>query len=284
MARCYTWRSLLFVPANRPKLIESAIRRGADAIILDLEDAVVPSEKESARDDLEKSIGWIVETGIEAIVRVNAPLIEMVKDLGAADLSRVSAILVPKCDDAYRVRVTAELIEHFCQGEESSPAIIALIESPAAVLNLKEIAVSSPRLKGLLLGSEDYCAALQTSPTEAVLTHPALQIAVVAAAHNLHPLGLVGSLADYSDLEKFGARVRASRAIGMKGAAVIHPSQVELTNCGFNATEEEIALAKLIVSEFEQAKREGKGAIAIAGKMIDEPVYQRALRLTNAVR
>ncbi|AZE47234.1 hypothetical protein C4K04_1544 [Pseudomonas chlororaphis] len=284
MSRSYSWRSMLFVPANNPKLIQSAIKRGADAIILDLEDSVIPSAKASARESLQESVDCVADAGIDVVIRVNSSLKDMVKDIAAADLSQVTAILVPKCDDSFRVKAAAELIESYRNDYELSPVIIALIESPIGILNLNEIAQASPLLKGLLLGSEDYCAALETAPSEAVLTLPATQVAIAAAAHNLHALGLVGSLADYSDLDLFAARVRASRAVGLKGAALIHPSQVAPTNLGFSASSVEVELAVRIVSEFEQAKLEGKGAIAVDGKMIDEPVYQRALRLANAKR
>ncbi|MCY1552289.1 L-malyl-CoA/beta-methylmalyl-CoA lyase [compost metagenome] len=86
----------------------------------------------------------------------------------------------------------------------------------------------------------------------------------------------MGSLADYSDLERFEQRVLASKAIGLKGAALIHPSQVAIANAGFSSTEAEIELALTIVEQFELAKATGKGAIAVAGRMVDEPVYQRA--------
>jgi citrate lyase subunit beta / citryl-CoA lyase len=284
MSRSYSWRSMLFVPANNPKLIQSAIKRGADAIILDLEDSVIPSSKASARESLQESVDCVAAAGIDVVIRVNSSLKDMVKDIAAADLSQVTAILVPKCDDSFRVKAAAELIESYRNDYELSPVIIALIESPIGILNLNEIAQASPLLKGLLLGSEDYCAALETAPSEAVLTLPATQVAIAAAAHNLHALGLVGSLADYSDLDLFAARVRASRAVGLKGAALIHPSQVAPTNLGFSPSSDEVELAVRMVLEFEQAKLEGKGAIAVDGKMIDEPVYQRALRLANAKR
>lgn len=276
------WRSLLFVPAHNHKLVHSAVKRGADAIILDLEDSVLPADKEQARGLLSESISIVRAAEIDVVIRINGQLTDMIKDLAAADLSAVASILVPKCDDGFRVRAAAELLGEIHPHDARSPSIIALIESPMGIINLKEIATSSPRLKALLLGSEDYCAGLGAPPTEEVLTSAAIQVAVVAAAYDLLALGLVGSLADYSNLDRFAARVKASRAIGMKGAAVIHPSQVALTNEGFSNSDGEIQAARKIVETFEIAKREGKGAISIEGKMVDEPVYQRALKVLVA--
>lgn len=280
-ANTLQWRSLLFVPANNPKLVRSAVRRGADAVILDLEDAVLPDDKHIARRMLTESISIVRAELIDVVIRVNGNILDMVHDLGAADLSQVKAILVPKCDDAFRVRAASELISEFCPDQARAPSIIALIESPAGLMNLNEIATSSPRLKALLLGSEDYCASMGAAPSEEILTPAAVQVAIAAAANNLLALGLVGSLADYSDLARFQARVNASKAIGMKGAALIHPSQVAAANTGFSNSAEEIAVAQRIVEEFEEAKKQGRGAISIDGKMVDEPVYLRALRIAR---
>lgn len=272
---------MLFIPADRPNFIARAGTRGADAVILDLEDGVAPASKPAARQGLREAQRSLRSQGVDAVLRVNAHPDEMRKDLEAADVELLAAVLVPKCESAQDLGRAASLLDGLMKPESRrSPGLLALIETPLGVLNAAAIAVA-PELLGLVFGSEDYAAAMGAPPDPALLAQPAGFVAMAAAAHELHALGLIGSLADFSDPDAFADIVRRSRAIGMKGAVVIHPSQVSPVNDGFGVSTIEIAQAQRVVDAFEAALVAQAGAVSLDGRMVDQPVYARAKQVLS---
>jgi len=277
------WRSLLFVPADRPRLLEKAHERGADAVIIDLEDAVRPAEKAQARAAAAEAVTALAEHGVDVVVRINAPWRMAMEDLEAVVRPGLTAVLAPKVDDAWRLTVLAELLNDLeLERGLSAGAVglLALIELPAALPRLEAI-TASRRLVGLAFGSEDFSAALGAAPVPAALAAACQQVAYAAAARGVMALGSPASIGEFRDLRAWRAGLDQARAMGMSGALCVHPDQIADANAAFEPSEEEVIQAQAILKAWAQADA---GATALGGKMIDAPVVARAQRVLAARR
>ncbi len=273
------WRSMLFVPANVDRFIARAHERGADAVILDLEDSVPLAQKDEARAGLAARAAAVAGHGTPVLVRVNAGTDA---DIDAAVSPAVRAVVLPKVNDAATVQAAALRITALeaARGLSSGHTwLIAQIEDVAALPQLDAIAASSPRLLGMILGSEDFSASAGMQPTPAALLLPNQMVAFACRRAGILPLGFPASIADFDDLEAFASHIRFARELGFVGAFCIHPSQVAVLNTGFSPTPQELAHARALIAAFEQAQREGRGALEFGGKMVDAPVVARAQEL-----
>lgn len=276
------WRSLLYVPANNERFIAKAHTRGADALILDLEDSVPEAERQRARDMLPDAIKSVTQSGADATVRINRPLRHMVLDVEAAVRAGARALFVTKVDSAEHLRLVAELVgevEREARRPVGSVRLIPMIETAAAYFQAPEIARASGRNVGMNLGGEDFALDLGMEPDAETLAMPKQQIMIAAKSAGLMALGFIGTVADYTDTDGFRANVRRSRRFGFEAASVVHPSGVPILNEEFTPTDDEARRAREIVDAYEDAKARGLGAIEIGGKMIDVPVAIRAERL-----
>ena len=281
------WRSLLFVPAHVPRFVGRAHERGADAVILDLEDAVPVSEKPAARDTLAEAIASIGRNGGGALVRVNGGLRHMLRDLEAAVVPGLSALVLPKVEEPGVVRAVAEAVAELEAERGLTPGAVRLvlqIESPGALFHLPAIAGAHPRVAAITIGPEDFCASLGAVPDASSLLGPNLSLLCAARAAGIVPLGFVGSIAAYDDLDAFGAMVRHARRLGFRGAMAVHPSQVGPLNDGFAPASEELAWARRVVEAARAAEAEGRGAFVVDGRMADAPVVRRAEDLLALAR
>lgn len=271
------WRSLLFVAADDAARIEKVTTRGADAIILDLEDAVPPARKVAARIDLAEHVTALVGQSARVVVRINAGWGDALADMAAAVVPGVAAIMVPKVEDAERLRTVADLISEFAtdEGLAEPPAIIALIESPLGLQHMNAIA-RVPEVIGLALGSEDFSLALRVPPSPRALDLPCRLLALAAAPRELMALGLPVSIAAIGDMNAWQAAVEQGRAIGITGALCVHPAQVAVANAGFAPSPDAVAEARRIVGGWEAAS--DPGVLQIDGRMIDRPVVEAARR------
>ena len=156
---------------------------------------------------------------------------------------------------------------------------IAAVETPAAFARIDEIAVSCSRLVAMSLGSEDFAMEMGVPPTTDTLSYPKQRLAIAAVAAGLMPMGIVGSVADFADLEGYRASARLARRFGFRGSACIHPNHVKILNEEFGAKPEEIAWARRVIAVYEEAKREGRASIQLDGKMVDIPIVVRAERI-----
>ncbi|MBU6379295.1 MAG: CoA ester lyase [Gammaproteobacteria bacterium] len=278
-------RSLLFVPATATRLFEKAHERGADVVIVDLEDSVVPERKAEARALARDAIASLHARGATVAVRVNAEPEAYAADLAAMPLAALSCILVPKVSRAEDVARFVEALGAATaqQSLQQRIRIAALIESPQGVLNAAAIAASSDRLCALGFGAEDYAAALGVSPTPIGLAWPAQQVITAAHACGLACWGLASSIADVSDLEAFADAVRDARAMGFTGSVCIHPTQVAIVNAGFGPSADELAWARRVVDVDRQARAAGAGAVLLDGRMIDRPIVERARQMLAAL-
>lgn len=273
------WRSLLYVPANVERFVERAPRSGADAVQLDLEDSIAPSEKASARDCVAAAAERIAGVGIDVVVRINRPLSLAVRDIEAAVGPSVKALSLPKVESADHVRLLSETVaeaELRAGLRPGTTRFILGIESPAAFLRMSEIALADPRNTAMLLGSEDFATETGMSTSAENLLGPKQALVIAAAAADILPLGIVGSFANFRDTDAYQAMVRRSREIGYRGSSCIHPDQIPILNREFSPSEAEVDAARAIVERFDQALSGQAGAVALDGAMLDLPIVERA--------
>jgi citrate lyase subunit beta/citryl-CoA lyase len=275
------YRSMLYVPATNERFVAKAKERGADAVILDLEDSIPVSEKANARAALGRAVPACRGAGSDVLVRVNRPIRWCIPDVEAAVAASADGILLPKAESADHVRLIAEAIES--AEAEYKPAnmvkLLVIIEDPAAVMDARAIVSAHPRVVAAMAGGEDLATALEAEPAADTLRLPKLLVHMAAKAAARFSFGLFGTVADYSDKEGIAVLVREARRHGYDGASCIHPSVVSLLNDGFSPSSDEITQARRIVKALEDAEARGLGAVALDGRMIDKPVADRARRL-----
>lgn len=268
-------RSLLYIPATATRFLARAAQRGADAIVLDLEDAVAPGHKAQARALLAPAVAGL-KAACPVLVRINADPDLWQADTEAALSAGCDGLVIPKVESAADVQRVAALADALAA---QTLHLQAIVETPRGLLRLGEIAHASPRLASLAFGGEDFATALGVPPTPRALSMPTQAVAIAAVAAGLHPMGLAGSIGGYADLAAFAAQARRSHALGMRGAACIHPAQVPALHAAFGASDDALRQAREIVQAHEQALTRGEGAVAVAGRMVDAPVADRARRL-----
>jgi len=265
-----TVRSALFVPLADERFLAKAHERGADALLLDLEDSVPPAQKAEARARLPEAARRLAVAGATVMVRVNNDAGLLADDLKAAVQARAAAVFLPKAESADQVKAASFLLDGCDAG------VVAMIESPAAVLEAPAIARAGGRLAGLAFGSEDYCGALGIASSAALLDWPAQMVAVAARAHGLAAFGLPGPVAEIADMDAYTRLLEKAKAMGFTGTLCVHPKQVAASNRVYSPSDAELALAREIVAAFDAAVKEGRGAFALHGRMIDAPVAEQA--------
>ena len=276
---------MLFVPADTDRFLAKAGQRGADALILDLEDAVAASAKAGARGNLAAFVPRLqAEAGVPIYVRVNNEPDLLAADVEAAIGAGADGLLLPKVETAEQVvRLDADMrrLEGVMDKGGRPPGgirVVALLESPLAICNALSIAQSSPRLAALLFGTEDFGAASGIESAPEGMAMPAQLMALAAAAAGLQPMGLPGTVAEFTDLDAYRAVAMKARRIGMRGSICIHPAQVPIINEVFGGTAEEADRARRLLEVFDASVKAGRGAVAHEGRMIDEPIAIRARR------
>jgi citrate lyase subunit beta/citryl-CoA lyase len=284
-------RSILFVPGNRPRMLEKARMLLADAVILDLEDAVPPGEKTAARAMVRQAL----EAGFyepRVILRVNAfstGLAEM--DLEEAFAAGVDAVCLPKANTASDVEKLAVLLAPLEQERGlpvGSVGILLMVETAQGVLNAREMACagSGPgfrRVQALCLGGEDLCADLGAVRTKegAEIAYTRAHLVLAARAAGVTAIDTVYT--DLADQEGLQAEARQSRQLGYSGKLLIHPAQIEPVHRAFALSEEEVDHACRVVAAFEAGEAEGRGVIVVDGRMIDAPVVARAREILTMI-
>lgn len=275
------WRSLLYVPTNVERFVASAADRGADAIILDLEDSIAPSDKAAARLLLPDAAARIAARGVDVVVRINRPLALAVADIEVAVSPHVRALNLPKVAGPEHLQLLSETVADIERRRGipvGATAFLPLVETAAALPKLDAIAAAE-RVGGITLGLEDLTTDLGITPSSEAIVPLVTALVVAARGAGVLALGLAGSIAGFRDLDAFRRIVRLSRSLGIQGAACIHPAQVAVINEGFTPSEDEIARARRIVEAYDDALSRGTGAISLEGAMIDVPVAERARAL-----
>ena len=282
-----TWRSLMFVPATKENFIAKAHTRGADAIILDLEDSVAPAEKDAARRVLPSATKTVALGGADVVVRINRPMEMSVIDIAAAVISGVSALMLPKVMGPEHVKLLSEVVaaREAAVGQKAGAIrFIEIVETPEALPALGAIAAADPRVVALGIGAEDLSTELGGAPTGDALYVYAMLVVAAARGAGVLPLGSVGRFADFSDLAGYRESLKRSRGLGFACTACIHPAHVPIINEEYGVSSADADRARHLIAAFDAAVAAGQGAVAFEGAMIDLPVVERARRLLARVR
>jgi citrate lyase subunit beta / citryl-CoA lyase len=272
------WRSILFVPAVSDRFVDSALRQPADVLQIDLEDSVGPAQKDEARARVAGIAERFAQAGRDVIVRVNRPWRMLVRDLEAAVGPSVLAVSLPKVPDASFVLGVAEVLSEleFERGlPQGHTRIVAMVEDAQGLSAINDIAMAHPRMVGLIVGAEDLAVSMRMAVHEDGLTLPNLMAVIAARRAGILPLGFIGSVADYKDVEAFRARVERARRLGFEGAFCVHPSQVAVMNQAFAPAPAEVEHARAVVDAFEAQVGSGRAAFSFNGRMVDLPVVEQ---------
>jgi citrate lyase subunit beta/citryl-CoA lyase len=281
-------RSRLYLPGNEPKFLINAGLHRPDAVILDLEDSVSPSEKDAARMVVRNALRAVDFHGAERMVRINQG------ERGLEDLQHIAAhnlhlVLIPKAESPDEVRRVDEKIrEVLAAAKIDRPVyLMPIIESGLGALRAYDIASAADSVVALSIGLEDYTADIGVARTvegrESFWAR--CQVVNAARAAGVQPIDSVFS--DVQDMEALRSSVLEAKSLGFDGKGCIHPRQIAVIHEAFAPTEQELAKARRIVEAFEQAQRQGLGVVSLGSKMIDPPVVKRAqrvVRLAEAMR
>jgi citrate lyase subunit beta/citryl-CoA lyase len=269
---------MMFVPTVNEKFIEKAPGAGADAVILDLEDSIAASEKDRAREAVADVAKRLANQGLDVTVRINRPWRLAAKDIEAAVTPDVTALLLPMTDTAAHVREVANVVTEI-EVEKGMTVghtfLCPLIETAEGYLNAREIAFASPRMMSLSLGSEDFALSMGTVTDTDILLGYKQHIVACARAAGIAPMGFIGSIAEFRDIEKLQGMMTLSKRAGFRGASCIHPNQVKIANATFGPSNAEVDEARKIIAAYDEALARGEGAITVDGKMVDVPVADR---------
>jgi citrate lyase subunit beta/citryl-CoA lyase len=261
-------RSALYMPGANERALVKAREIPADALILDLEDAVAPAAKAQARERVCAAVASGEYGDRVVTIRVNAIASEWHRDdVAAAAQAGPDAIVVPKVSSPADVHAVETLLRD--AGAPASTAIWAMLETPAAIVRAVQIAGAGERLTVLVMGTNDLAAELfaQPGPDRAPL-QAALAACVIAARATGRTI-LDGVYNDVRDLGGFAAECRQGRAFGFDGKTLIHPSQVDPCNEAFSPSADEVAHAHRVIDAFQQAERAGAGVVTVDGRMIE---------------
>jgi citrate lyase subunit beta/citryl-CoA lyase len=275
-------RSWLFVPGHLVgEWLAKAAGSGADVIVVDLEDAVIPARKDEAREAVRGALRQ-ARSSVTIAVRINALTTSWwAADLAMAVSTGVAAVMLPKAAGAGDVeRLSVAIDQSAADRPEASPrpAIVPLVETASGVLQAQGIAAARD-VVAVAFGAEDLAADLgmMRSNTGIELQHARGQVVLACAA--AHRGAIDTPCLDVRDPELVRAEAGAARSLGFTGKLAIHPGQVAAINAAFEPSHEEIGRARAIIDGFEQALRAGSGIAVVDGRMVDEPVVAAARRL-----
>ncbi|ODA41475.1 aldolase/citrate lyase family protein [Desulfosporosinus sp. BG] len=272
-------RTMLFMPGNNPGMLQDAAILGADAIILDLEDAVSLTEKDSARILVRDAIKYIDYSQVEVVVRVNP----LDTEFGPQDVDMIARVkpdtlLIPKAD-VEEIKLVDTMLAKIEEEEGylvGSIKIIALIETALGLETVYEVIKASQRMVGVLLGGEDLTADLGITRTKEgeEIFYARNKVATVCRALRVDAIDTpFTDTNDYEGLTKDTAR---AKSLGLTGKSAINPRQIEIIHAVFAPTGAELKHALRVLAAMEEAEKEGKGVFSLDGKMIDAPVINRA--------
>ena len=273
-------RSMLFIPGNTPNLLINGNFLGSDAVIFDLEDAVSPAEKDSARILVRNTMKYLDFRGCETIVRINSIDTDYwKKDLDLVMTQKPNLIMLPKTNTAADVQEADSYMAEVEQRlglAKNTVQLMPLIETALGVENAFAIATASDRVTAMFLGAEDLTADLRCKRTkggrEIEYARGRMVMAARAACVDVYDTPFT----DVNDDEGIRTDAEYAKALGFTGKAAISPRHVEVINEVFSPSQADIDYAYEVMDAIRMAKEQGKGAIALRGKMIDAPIVARA--------
>ena len=281
-------RSMLFLPGNAPKMIINGNYLGSDAVIFDLEDAVAPDQKDAARLLVRNVLGALEFDRVETIVRINSidtPYWQ--KDLEAIVPCKPDIIMLPKTGQAKDVEVVDDYLaalEEKLGMEPGTVRLMPLIETALGIENAYFIASARPRVTALFLGAEDLTADLRCKRTKEGREIDYARSRMVNAARAAGVDVYDTPFTDVNDDEGIVADATYAKSLGFTGKASISPRHITAINTVFSPTKADIAYAYEVMDAIAEAKAQGKGAIALRGKMIDAPIVARAQQTIEAAQ
>ena len=278
-------RSVLYMPGSNARALEKGKGLDADGLILDLEDAVAPDAKATARAQVMQAMRAGGYGHRELFVRANALDTPWGHDdLVAAATSGAHAVILPKVESADAIRAAVRVLEG--AGAPAELALWVMMETPRGILRAEAIADAHPRLAGFVMGTSDLAKDLHAAHTAMRLP---LLVGLGTALLAARAAGLAildGVYLDLGDAEGFEASCRQGVELGFDGKTLIHPKQLPAANAAFAPTEAEVARATKIVAAFEQARAEGKGVVLVDGRLVENlhvVAAQRTLALHGAI-
>ena len=273
-------RALMYVPGDDWRKIEKAATLGVDTVILDIEDGVALNRKEEAASLILEAISGVDFGRSECLVRIN-PLRDSrgVRDLEVILPAMPVGLVIPKVESANDLKEICDLVAEAERGIGAPVGcikLLALIETPQAYMNLREICTACERLEGLIFGAEDLAAAIGATrtpeATEFLFARESLVMA--ASAYGLQAVDMV--TVEFRDLAVLERESLAGARLGFTGKQIIHPAQVGPVQSAFTPSEGEVQKAKALLEAFKEHQAVGKGAFEFEGKMVDMPVIRRA--------
>ena len=281
-------RSMLFLPGNNPNMMINGADLGADSIILDLEDAVSPDEKDTARFLVRSAIADMGFAGVEITVRINSiDTAYWKQDLEAIVPLHPDLIMIPKsgtANDILTVDKYIEGIEERCGMERGAVRLIPLIETALGVENAYAIASACPRVAAIFLGGEDLTADLRCKRTKAgnEIDYARKRLVVAARAAGVDVYDT--PFTDVNDDDGIIVDAEYAKSLGFTGKSAIAPRHVKAINSVFSPTMKDIEYAKMVFEAIRRGKEQGKGAVSLLGKMIDKPIVERARQTLEAAK
>lgn len=280
-------RALLYVPGDDRHKIEKAASLVVDCVCMDMEDGVALSRKAQARTTIARALQELDFGGSERLARINGVGSGFEQeDLQAVLPLHPDGIVIPKLEELRQIQWASELMEaaELQHGWPiNSIRLLVDVETPKGILNVREIA-SHPRLDALIFGGEDFAASLGATRTpEALeLLYARQSVLTAAAAFGLQAIDMVAI--DFKDLDALLRESRSGAELGFTGKQIIHPAQVEPVQTAFTPGEAAIAHARRVVDGFEASKKQGRGAFALDGRMIDMPLVKNAEKVLERAR
>ena len=279
-------RSVLYMPGSNARALEKARTLAADALILDLEDAVAPAEKAAARDLVADAVTAGGYGKREIAIRINGLDGDHgIEDLRAACAAAPDAILLPKVQSAAMIRETEALMDEY--GAPAKTQIWAMMETPLGVLHAEKVATASTRLTVFVMGTNDLAEDLRAQQTEdrAPLIPALAHCLLVARSYGL--CAIDGVYNAFRDEDGFAVRCAQSRALGFDGKTLIHPAQIDACNRAFAPDEAAVEHAKAQIGAFDAAQERGEGVAVLDGKIVENLHAEAARTLLvrhNAIR
>jgi citrate lyase beta subunit len=281
-------RALLYMPGDDRRKIEKAVSLDVDCICMDMEDGVAMSRKTEARAVIAQAMRELDFGVSERCIRINSIGSGMeAYDLVAALATNPDTIVVPKIETADQVKWVSDHIESYELSSSrniGSVRMLVGVETAKGIMNLRHIAGADRRLEAVIFGAEDYAASIgarRTKQGDEVL-YARQAVITACVANDLQAIDMV--YIDFRDLEGLRAEADQGAGWGFSGKQVIHPNQVPVVQEAFTPSEDEIAYARRVVETFEASQREGRGAYALDGKMIDMPLLKNARKVLDRAK
>jgi len=276
------------MPGDDRRKIEKATTLKVDCVCMDMEDGVAITQKTEARAVIAQAMKELDFGSSERCIRINSVGSGLEKyDLAAAVATDPEAVVVPKVETATQVRAISDYIEMYERSARKPVGSIRMlvgVETAKGIMNLREIAEADRRLEAIIFGAEDYAASIGARRTKegTEVLYARSAVVTACAANDLQAIDMV--YIDFRDVEGLRAEAEQGAGLGFSGKQVIHPNQVGVVQEAFSPSSEAIEYAQRVVDAFSASQKEGRGAFALDGKMIDMPLLKNAQKVLDRAK